>query len=71
MDKTVCYKMKNVNVWHQGTCRAWQMDSYLDQGGHGVNFVEVLQDALNQVSDRHADSPGGVTLQLDDLIGTI
>lgn len=43
---------------------------HLHQCGHRVHFVEVLHDALHQVSHRHADGPGGVALQLDDLIGS-
>lgn len=46
------------------------ISSHLDQGGHWVAFVQVLQHALTQVSYRHADSPGCVALQLDDLICT-
>lgn len=42
---------------------------HLDQRGHGVHFVEVLCDAFHQVSHRHADGPGSVALQLDDLVG--
>lgn len=44
--------------------------AHLDQCGHRVHFVQVLCDALDQVSHRHADGPGGVALQLDDIIGS-
>lgn len=35
-----------------------------------MHLVQVLQDALHQVGHRHADGPGSVALQLDDLIGS-
>lgn len=44
---------------------------YLDQCGHWVHFVQVLQDAFHQVSNRHTNGPGGVALQLDDIIGSV
>lgn len=53
--------------------RKWQraLDSpHLDQRGHRVHLVHVLQDALHQVGHRHADGPGSVALQLDDLVGS-
>lgn len=53
--------------------REWQhaLDSaHLDQRGHRVHLVQVLQDALHQVSHRHANGPGRVALQLDDLVGS-
>ena len=60
-----------LHLSHFGRWTPGIWSSYLDQGGYRVDFMEILQDALNQVSDGQADSPGGVTLQLDDLIGTI
>lgn len=36
-----------------------------------MHFVEVLHDAFNQVSHRHTNGPGGVALQLDNLIGPV
>lgn len=46
------------------------LGSYLDQCGHRVHFVQVLGDAFHQVSHRHTNGPGGVALQLDNIIGT-
>lgn len=43
---------------------------HLDQCGHRVHFVQVLGDTFHQVGHRHTDGPGGVALQLDNLVGS-
>ena len=43
---------------------------HLNQCGHRVYFVQVLQDAFHQVSHRHANGPGSVALQLNNIIGS-
>lgn len=42
---------------------------HLDQRGHWVHFMQVLQDAFHQVGHRHTDGPGSVALQPDHLVG--
>lgn len=43
---------------------------YLHHGGHRVDPVHVLHQALGDVGHAQADGPVGVALQLDHLIGT-
>lgn len=43
---------------------------HLHQCGHRVDSAHVLDNGLHQISHRHANSPGGVALQLDDLISS-
>ena len=46
------------------------LGTYLDHGGHRVDAVHVLDDALGQVGHTQADGPVGVSLQLDHLVCT-